>query len=80
MELLNDKIDIKDYLKENPDKYDNNYFMLSAQLIIAFSGTVADYFAIIPYFIRKKLIKKSKVSSKEIETLELDDKVNECKR
>ena len=44
MQILNKSIDIKDYLEENPDKYDENYFMVSAQLLIAFSAIIADFF------------------------------------
>ena len=80
MQILDHSTDIDDYLKENPGKNeDNNHFELSKQLIIAYSSNTADFLAIIPYFIRKRLIKKSNVCSKKIETSEIDDKVNESK-
>ena len=53
--------------------------MVSSQLLIAYSATISDYFAIIPFFIRKKLMKKNYSRIKDKETPEIDDKVNEYK-
>ena len=69
----------EDNPKENLDKNDYNHFELSKQLLITYSSNIADFLAIIPYFIRKKQLKKSNVSSKKIESPEIDDKVKECK-
>ena len=75
-EILNNfYIEKEDYA----DKNDKNYFKLSEQLLITYSSNISDFLAIIPYFIRKKLLKKSNVSSKKIETSEIDDKINESK-
>ena len=58
MEILNCCTDIEDYLEKNQDKNKGNHFELSKQIIITYSSNIADFLAIIPYFIRKKLLKK----------------------
>ena len=70
---------IEKYQKDNHDKNYFNHLELSNQLIIAYSSNIADFLAIIPYFIRKIQLKKSNVSSKKIETAEIDEDNNKCK-
>ena len=68
-----------DYLKENPEQHNNNYFSLSLQLVSTYTSNISDFFAIIPYFIQKKLSKNKKVNSKKIENIKKNDKDNEFK-
>ena len=65
IKILDYFIVIGDYPKENPNKNGNNHFHLALQLLIAYSSNISDFLAIIPYFIRKKLLKKSNISSKK---------------
>ena len=76
--ILESIVDIKDFEKENSNTKDNHFF-LSFRLLIKYFSNISDFFAIIPYLIRKKLLKKSNVSSKKIETLEIDEEDSELK-
>ena len=75
IQIIGNYIDIEDYLKENPNKKNNNYFSLSQQILLTYSSNISDLIAIIPYFIHKKLSKKKNVNNNKIESPEMD----ECK-
>ena len=68
----------EDYVKENPNKYNNNHFNLSLKILISYLSNISVFLSIIPYFIRKKLLKKRNISSKK-EASEIDNNDNESK-
>ena len=70
---------LKNYLDKYPEKNGKNYFLFLRQIIITYLSNITDFIEIIPYFIRKKLIKKNDVSSKKIESLEMAGDNNKYK-
>ena len=60
IQILYNLIEPNEFEDENPGKKDCNYFLLSQQLIDTYSSIISNFFAIIPYLISKKLLKKKK--------------------
>lgn len=64
---------------EDDDKEGIKYSEFSRQFIMIVSSNISNFLGIIPYFIRKQLLKKSNISSNKIETIETNDTDNESK-
>ena len=47
IQIIGNYIDIEDYLKENPNKKNNNHFSLSQQILLTYSSNISDLIAII---------------------------------
>ena len=64
---------------EDDDKEVIKYSEFSRQFVMIVSSNISNFLGIIPYFIRKQLLKKSNISSNKIETIETNDTDNESK-
>ncbi len=65
--------------EENSKIEDIKHFNFSLQFVIIISSNISDFLAIIPYLIRKHLLKNSNINSEKIEEIMTDDQDNENK-